>query len=204
LWLPIRKFLPHAKLHIYGAYVSQQILEMHDEKTGFIVHGRAEDARTVIGNSRVLLAPLRFGAGLKGKLLDAMESGTPTVTTSIGAEGMVYQDKWNGMVADNLEAFIEAAIELYTNQDTWETSQKIGIDTIRNVFSTAVHEEKLIEKINELLDLSNKEIHRRKNFMGSMLMHHTAQGTKYMSKWIELKNQTQNKMGNLSEDKLPN
>ena len=204
LWLPIRKSLPYAKLHIYGAYISQQVLEMHDENTGFIVHGRAEDAKTVIENSKVLLAPLRFGAGLKGKLLDAMESGTPTVTTSIGAEGMVYQGKWNGMIADNPEAFIKAAIELYTNQDIWETSQKIGIDTIRNVFSTAVHEEKLIEKINELSKLSNLESHRRKNFMGSMLMHHTIQGTKYMSKWIELKNQTQNKMGNLSEDKLPN
>ncbi len=204
LWLPIRKSLPHAKLNIYGAYIPQQVLEMHDEKTGFIVHGRAENAKTVIENSKVLLAPLRFGAGLKGKLLDAMESGTPTITTSIGAEGMIYQDKWNGMIADNPEAFIDDAIELYTNQKLWESSQKIGIEIIRNVFSTAVHEEKLIEKINELSDLSNKEIHRRKNFMGSMLMHHTAQGTRYMSKWIELKNQTQNKMGNSSEDKLPN
>ena len=121
LWLPIRKSLPNSKLHIYGAYIPQQVLEMHDEKTGFIVHGRAEDAKTVIENSRVLLAPLRFGAGLKGKLLDAMESGTPTVTTSIGAEGMNYQDKWNGMIKDSPETFIDAAIELYTNQNIWET-----------------------------------------------------------------------------------
>jgi glycosyltransferase involved in cell wall biosynthesis len=204
LWLPIRKSLPNSKLHIYGAYIPQQVLEMHDEKTGFIVHGRAEDAKTVIENSRVLLAPLRFGAGLKGKLLDAMESGTPTVTTSIGAEGMTYQNKWNGMIEDSSETFIDAAIELYTNQNIWETSQKNGIDIIRNVFSTDVHEERLIKKINELSKLSNLESHRRMNFMGSMLMHHTVQGTKYMSKWIELKNQTINKMGNLSEDKLPN
>lgn len=204
LWLPIRKSLPNVNLHIYGAYIPQQVLEMHDEKTGFIVHGRAEDAKTVIENSRVLLAPLRFGAGLKGKLLDAMESGTPTVTTSIGAEGMTYQDKWNGMIENSPETFIDAAIELYTNQNIWETSQKNGIDIIRNVFSADVHEERLIKKINELSKLSNLESHRKKNFMGSMLMHHTVQGTKYMSKWIELKNQTQNKMGNLSEDKLPN
>lgn len=204
LWLPIRKSLPLAKLHIYGAYIPQQVLEMHDKKNGFIVHGRAEDAKTVIENSKVLLAPLRFGAGLKGKLLDAMESGTPTVTTSIGAEGMIYHEKWNGVIANNPNAFIDAAIELYTNQKLWESSQKNGIEIIQNVFSTSDHEQKLIEKINELSDLSNKESHRKKNFMGSMLMHHTVQGTKYMSKWIELKNQTIKKLGNSSEDKLPN
>lgn len=204
IWLPVRKSLPHVKLHIYGAYIPQQVLEMHDEKNGFIVHGRAEDAKTVIGKSKVLLAPLRFGAGLKGKLLDAMKSGTPTVTTSIGAEGMVYQNKWNGMIADTAEEFIQSAIALYSHKEIWETSQKTGAEIIENVFSKEDHEIELIDKIDTLLDSINLFAHRKQNFMGSMLMHQTIQGTKYMSKWIELKNQTQNKMGNLSKDKLPN
>jgi O-antigen biosynthesis protein len=204
LWLPIRKSLPHAKLHIYGAYISQQVLEMHDEKNGFIVHGRAEDAKEVISNAKVLLAPLRFGAGLKGKLLDAMETGTPSVTTSIGAEGMTYQNKWNGLIADNADAFIQSAIVLYSDKEIWEMSQKIGIEIIEHIFSKQDHENELMEEINSLLDSSVLAAHRKKNFMGSMLMHHTSQGTKYMSKWIELKNQTAKKLGNSSEDKLPN
>jgi glycosyltransferase involved in cell wall biosynthesis len=204
LWLPIRKSLPNSKLHIYGAYIPQQVLEMHDEKTGFIVHGRAEDAKTVIENSRVLLAPLRFGAGLKGKLLDAMETGTPSVTTSIGAEGMTYQSKWNGLIADNAEAFIQSAIALYSDKEIWESSQKTGIEIIEHMFSKQDHENELMDEIDSLLDSSVLAAHRKKNFMGSMLMHHTSQGTKYMSKWIELKNQTAKKLGNSSEDKLPN
>lgn len=204
IWLPIRKSLPHAKLHIYGAYISQQVLEMHDEKNGFIVHGRAEDAIKVIENAKVLLAPLRFGAGLKGKLLDAMEAGTPSVTTSIGAEGMILNDNWNGYIADSYEIFINSSIQLYSNKDIWETSQKIGFEIIEYVFSKQDHEIGLMEEINSLLNSSVLAAHRKKNFMGSMLMHHTSQGTKYMSKWIELKNQTAKKLGNSSEDKLPN
>lgn len=204
IWLPIRKSLPHTKLHIYGAYISQQVLEMHDEKNGFIVHGRAEDARAVIGNSKVLLAPLRFGAGLKGKLLDAMQTGTPSITTSIGSEGMTYQNSWNGFIADSYDTFIQSSIALYTNKEIWESCQQKGVEIIENVFSKEDHEIELMDKIDRLLDSINLFAHRKQNFMGSMLLHHTAQGTKYMSKWIELKNQTQNKMGNLSEDKLPN
>jgi glycosyltransferase involved in cell wall biosynthesis len=204
LWLPIRKSLPHAKLHIYGAYISQQVLEMHDEKNGFIVHGRAEDAKEEISNAKALLAPLRFGAGLKGKLLDAMETGTPSVTTSIGAEGMTYQNKWNGLIADNAEAFIQSAIALYSDKEIWESSQKTGIEIIEHMFSKQDHENEFVVEIDSLLDSSVLAAHRKKNFMGSMLMHHTSQGTKYMSKWIELKNQTAKKLGNSSEDKLPN
>jgi len=64
IWPLIRKQLPEAELHIYGAYPSQKVFELHNEKEGFIIKGRAQDANQVIGNARLLLAPIRFGAGL--------------------------------------------------------------------------------------------------------------------------------------------
>lgn len=204
IWLPIRKSLSQAKLHIYGAYIPQQVLEMHDEKNGFIVHGRAEDAKKVIENAKVLLAPLRFGAGLKGKLLEAMETGTPSITTTIGSEGMTFQNSWNGFIADSYDTFIQSSIALYSNKEIWESCQQKGFEIIENLFSKEEHEIELMNKIEILLNSMNLFAHRKNNFIGSMLMHQTIQGTKYMSKWIELKNQTAKKLGNSSEDKLPN
>ena len=96
IWPLIRKEIPEAELHIYGAYSSQKVEQLHNPKQGFLVKGRAEDAKEVVGNSRVLLAPLRFGSELKGKLIEAMQCGTPSVTTSIGAESMHGTTKWFG------------------------------------------------------------------------------------------------------------
>ena len=88
IWKEIRKRIPAVELHIYGAYPTQQVLEFTNANEGFFVHGFVEDAFEVLKNSRILLAPLRFGAGIKGKLSNAMLCGTPSVTTSIGSEGM--------------------------------------------------------------------------------------------------------------------
>ncbi|WP_304198935.1 glycosyltransferase, partial [Flavobacterium alvei] len=99
IWPLIRKQMPDAVLHIYGAYPSQKVLQLHQPKQGFNIMGRADDAQEVVRNARVVLAPLRFGAGIKGKLLEAMQCGTPSVTTTIGAESMCGDLPWNGFVA---------------------------------------------------------------------------------------------------------
>ena len=72
IWPLIKSQLPQANLHVYGAYDTQAIRSMHNKKDGFLLHGYVEDAFEVVNSSRVLLAPLRFGAGLKGKLILAM------------------------------------------------------------------------------------------------------------------------------------
>ena len=88
IWDGIQKRLPTAKMNVYGAYPMQKVLQMNNPKKNFYVHGRAENAKDVIEKAKVLLAPLRFGAGIKGKLLEAMQFGTPTITTLVGAESM--------------------------------------------------------------------------------------------------------------------
>jgi len=114
IWPLIRKKLPEAELHIYGSYPPPKATALNNLKTGFLIKGWVEDAYTVVEGARVTLAPLRFGAGLKGKLLDAMVMQTPSVTTSIGAEGMTVPDApWPGTVADDIESFAGAAVKLY-------------------------------------------------------------------------------------------
>ncbi|MCW3101786.1 MAG: glycosyltransferase [Bacteroidetes bacterium] len=186
IWTMIRKQLPEAALRVYGAYPSQKVTALHNPKEGFYIMGRAEDAQEVIGQARVLLAPLRYGAGLKGKLMDAMLCGTPNVTTAIGAEGMQGGLEWSGLVADTAPAIAAAAVKLYTDKNLWEQSRQNGIAIIHTLFRKEEHEERLCAAVSALQ--KDLEAHRAANFTGAMLMHHTISGTKYMAKWIEEKN----------------
>lgn len=186
IWPLIRKQLLKAKLNIYGAYPTQQALQLHNDKEGFLVHGFAENAQEVIESSRVLLAPLRFGAGLKGKLLEAMQYGTPNVTTEIGVEGMQHENLWSGFIANSPQEFASKAVELYQEKEVWNQFQQNGFEILKRKFLKENHQKKLIDKMNAVQeDLIN---HRMENFMGSLLQHHTLQSTKYLSKWIEAKN----------------
>ena len=118
IWPEIRKTIPDAQLHVYGAYASEKVLQLHNPKEGFYVKRRAEDAKEVISKAKVLLAPLRFGAGLKGKFIDAMQCGTPSVTTQIGAEAMQGDFTWGGAIEDDVYAFAKAATA-YTQMKTY-------------------------------------------------------------------------------------
>ena len=186
IWPLLRKQLPNAQLHIYGAYPTQQVLQLTNKKEGFIVHGFTKDAKEVVENSRVLLAPLRFGAGIKGKLTDAMECGTPSVTSMIGAEGMHEGLPWNGFVESDWTEFAQKTVELYSQKDTWLRAQQNGVQIINNIYSKTELEQKLLNAIDA--QFQNLRELRMKNFIGQMLLHHSLKSTKYLSKWIEEKN----------------
>ena len=186
IWNEVREVLPKAEIHIYGAYVNQQIQELHNKKEGFIVKGFAEDADEVVENAKVVLTPLNYGAGIKGKLTEAMLCGTPSVTTTIGVEGMAGNFPWNGFVADDFSDFALKAVELYTNKPVWEQAQLNGIDIINSIYSKEKNAPLFFSKIEDIQ--TNLEKHRVSNFLGSLLQHQTLQATKYMSKWIEEKN----------------
>ena len=186
IWPLIRKQLPNAEIHIYGAYITQQILELHNAKEGFLIKGFATNAQKVVSNAKVCLAPLRFGAGIKGKLTEAMQNGTPSITTTIGAEGMHAELPWNGSIEDSPEKFADKAVELYVNKSVWEKFQKNGIQIINQLYSKEKLSKPFLERLKNLQTTIEK--HRTHNFIGAMLQHHTLQSTKYLSKWIEAKN----------------
>lgn len=186
IWPLIKKQLPEAKIHIYGAYAAQGILQLNNIKEGFLVKGRAENADEVMQNAKVLLAPMPFGAGLKGKLLEAMQNGTPSITTNIGAEGISTKENWNGFVSDDFTEFTNAAVRLYSDQKEWNHAQETGFAILKNRFDKTIFEAKLQ---NRILDLQkNLKAHRKQNFLGALLQHHTLSSSKYLSKWIEAKN----------------
>ena len=186
IWPLIRKQLPKAEIHIYGAYPSKKVFDLNNLKEGFLIKGRTDSVERVMKKTKVCLAPLRFGAGIKGKLIDAMQFGVPSVTTDIGAEAMHGEFPWNGSIANQPHKFAEAAVELYTNEIKWQQAGENGAQILNNFFLKSNHSDLLIDK---LLFLKNQlKSHRLSNFIGEMLMHHTVMGTKYMSLWIEAKN----------------
>ena len=186
IWPKIRKQLPKAELHIYGSYPPQKATALNNPKTGFLIKGWADDAYEVIANSRVCLAPIRFGAGIKGKLLDAMITQTPSATTSVGSEGMFTDETWPGFISDDIEEFVSKAVELYNDENKWNEAKDNAHILLKSKYDSKILEKKLIEKIDEVYE--NLEVHRLNNFTGSMLRHHSMASTKYMSQWIAEKN----------------
>jgi O-antigen biosynthesis protein len=186
IWPLIRNQMPDAELHVYGAYMDDNLGRMSDPKNGFHMQGRAEDSAEVMNGARVLLAPLRMGAGLKGKLIEAMQCGTPNVTTSIGAEGMNTGGEWSGFIEDDFDAFATKSVELYSNQEKWNRAQAAGYDILSNQFSAAEHKKQFQNRLTQLE--ANIEAHRNANFIGSMLQFHNQRSTEFMGRWIEVKN----------------
>jgi glycosyltransferase involved in cell wall biosynthesis len=186
IWPFIRKQMPEAVLQVYGAYPSQKVFQLHQPKQGFYIMGRADDAQDVVKNARVVLAPLRFGAGIKGKLVEAMQCGTPSVTTTIGAESMCGDLPWNGFITDDAQVFADKAVELYQDKTIWLKAQENGFEIIEKRYLKSQFADDFVEHILETQ--SHLKRHRLHNFMGTLLQHHTLTSTKYMSRWIEEKN----------------
>lgn len=186
LWPMIKTEIPEAELHIYGSYASQKVNQLNNQQEGFLIKGFAGDVNEVMQNAKVCLAPLRFGAGLKGKLVDAMQNGTPCVMTSIAAEGMFGELSSNGFIEDSPVAFAEKAVQLYQNDMVWKEKQLHGFNIINSRFMAALFQDEFISKIEGISE--HLHTHRTQNFIGQMLAHHTMQSTKFMSKWIAEKN----------------
>jgi glycosyltransferase involved in cell wall biosynthesis len=191
LWPMIRAQLSavgmvEAELHIYGAYPPPKATQLHNAKDGFHIKGWAADAQAVMQSARVCLAPLRFGAGIKGKLMDAMRCGTPSITTRIGVESMSGGLPWGGGVADDAETFVAAAVAHYQDETLWQQKQQQGFSILRDFFYRRDHARALQARLTE--QLHNLQYERSNNFIGQMLRHHSHKSTQYMGQWIEAKN----------------
>lgn len=186
LWPLIRQRLPQAQLHVYGAYPPPKATALHNVRQGFHVLGWVDDAHRVMSQARVCLAPLRFGAGIKGKLADAMACGTPSVTTAIGSEGMHGDLPWAGAVVEDPAAFADAAVALYEEQSQWQQARQRGTVILQQRFDRDSLGHALILRLEQAFE--QREEQRRQNFVGGMLRHHLHKSSQYMSQWIAAKN----------------
>jgi glycosyltransferase involved in cell wall biosynthesis len=187
IWPCIRRALPQAQLQVLGAYPPPKATALHNAQQGFHVLGWVADAHAAMAQARVCLAPLRFGAGLKGKLADAMACGTPSVTTPIGSESMCGDLPWGGIVAQDTTAFADAAVSLYQDTALWQQAQLRGTQILQKYFNREQAGQDFLERLRSVK--LRQEEQRQQNFTGTMLRHHLHKSTQYMSQWISAKNQ---------------
>ncbi|MCB9195176.1 MAG: glycosyltransferase family 4 protein [Flavobacteriales bacterium] len=173
------------QLKVYGAYPPQKAYGLQSERDQFHIMGRASSSSEVIGNAKLLLAPLRFGAGLKGKLLESISLGTPSITTSVGAEGIADPEQWGGVVSDDLGAWPKLIQELFFDRDKWKMAQENGFNLLTK-FRKSQYDEPFFEVLSALS--SHLNWHRQQYFLGEVLHYHTLRSTEFMSRWIEEKN----------------
>lgn len=129
----VRTKRPDIELHLIGDIPEDDRPKL--TAAGVRIHGRVEDLTPWMEGMRIALAPLRYGAGVKGKVNMAMSHGLPVVATSIAAEGMSLVDQENVLLADDCEGFAEAILRLYDDADLWLRLSDAGLDNIRNHFS---------------------------------------------------------------------
>lgn len=186
IWPLIREKLPTAELHIYGSYAGEKVFSVADRKKGIVVKGRAENVLDTMNQYRVNLAPLRFGAGLKGKLMDAFVAGLPSVVTPVASEAMNGEIPWGCFIHSEASGFASTAVEVYQKEDLWTRVRDCGRNISEQRFAKKAWVESLEDKLEAAMEKRNEN--RRRNFIGSLLRHHHHRSTEFMSRWIEAKN----------------
>lgn len=127
---------PNIKLHIVGPNLDLKISNELLEVEGVINHGFVDDLTSLLQSTRIFVAPLRYGAGVKGKIGQAIEFGIPVVTTDIGAEGMSLLNKQSVLVANSAKDFSDAVTSLYADKNQWLLIQSGAKSVLNETFST--------------------------------------------------------------------
>jgi glycosyltransferase involved in cell wall biosynthesis len=137
----VSEHLRDAKFYIIGGKPPPEIVALATER--IIVAGLQRDVRPFFDNVRLSIAPLRFGAGVKGKINQSMAFGVPVVATSLGIEGMELTSRQEILVADEPEDFARTLIELYESEELWRRLSENGLKKTRALYSTDAARKKL-------------------------------------------------------------
>ena len=126
--------IPELTLHIIGSKAPEQV-EKLGEREHIRFHGFVEDIEPFMQDIRIAVAPLRFGAGVKGKVNMSMSHGQPVVGTRVAVEGMYTTHRQDVMMADEAAAFAKDVIELYQDPQLWQQISQGGLENVQRWFS---------------------------------------------------------------------
>ncbi|MDX1624984.1 MAG: glycosyltransferase [Wenzhouxiangellaceae bacterium] len=142
----IRAELPDVDLHLIGSRMPDWLAQAREP--GLRVHGFVEDLEPFLSGCRISLAPLRYGAGVKGKVNQAMSHGLPVVATPCAAEGMYAVHEHDILVADGAEAFAREVVRLYGDAELWQRLADNGRENVDEHFSVAAAQRALADAID--------------------------------------------------------
>lgn len=128
----LRKRLPGLRLYAVGSHPPPEIRQLTREDV--IITGFVKDLAAMLNRARVSVAPLRYGAGIKGKIGTAMAAGLPVVATPVAAEGMSLIHEETVLVAQGPDAFAQAVARLYQDAKLWNQLSQNGLDFARNMW----------------------------------------------------------------------
>ncbi len=131
----VRTEIPDVKLRIVGSHMPNSIRTLNSpaiEAVGYVA-----EIEPCFAQARVFVAPLRHGAGMKGKIGQSLSQGLPVVTTRIGAEGMGLTDGTEALIADEPRQFAEAVVRLYRDEALWSHLSAAGLELMRERYSKA-------------------------------------------------------------------
>ncbi|MEA2048158.1 MAG: glycosyltransferase [Campylobacterota bacterium] len=142
IWPIILKNMPEVKLYIIGSKVPEEIVSLASQSV--IVTGYVDDDTldAFYAKCKVVVAPLRYGAGIKGKIVDALYNGMPIVTTSIGAEGLVDSSEIM-VIADKSEKFAQDVLTLYNDDALADTYAQNALTYCKEYFSVKMAKDKM-------------------------------------------------------------
>jgi len=143
----IRRSLPNVRLDVVGSNAPPNFKQYASETVCF--HGYVPDIAPLLGSSRVFVAPLRFGAGVKGKIGESLSYGLPVVTTGVGAEGMGFENGKHVMIANDAASLAETVIRVYKDRELWEQLVEQGYEHIAQFFSPESLEKTVIGSIDD-------------------------------------------------------
>ncbi len=199
IWPEIRAMIPGVKIEIWGAYPSSEGMQLHDPFSGFLVKGHANSLEEVFEASsagskpRVSLAPLRFGAGVKGKVLESMRYGVPVVGTSVAGEGLVETEigkipqfgEANFLGNNRGAEFAKCAVRVHQQKEDWKKAQIAGKNLLENHYSWSTISAGIKAEIDQRQEA--KRAGRLPRWISKIGRHELFNSHRYFSKWIELK-----------------
>jgi O-antigen biosynthesis protein len=134
VWGQIRASLPDLQFHIVGSKMPAEVRELA-QVPGVVIEGFVESIDPFLDGCRMAVAPLRYGAGVKGKVNSSMAHGQPVVMTSVAAEGMFLEHGVHGLIADSPTDFAEQVIRLYQDEALWLQISDAGLQNVEENFS---------------------------------------------------------------------
>ena len=153
IWPLVRSQKPDAVLKIIGADAPESVLSS-DGKNGVDIVGWVPELDPYLQNARATVAPLRFGAGIKGKVISSLAAGVPAICTQVAAEGIPMNGELSGSITDTPEAFAREIIRLLEDDEKWHRQAESGLKLVRSEYSWEAAE----RRVKEILTISRRKL----------------------------------------------
>ncbi len=148
VWPLVRARRGDLGLHVVGSAMPDEVRALAARDV--VMHGQVPDLAPIMSRMRLSVAPLRFGAGLKGKVADSLGHGLPCVTTPIGVEGSGLAHETHVLVAEDARALADAIVRLHADDALWERLSIAGLAFVEEAYSLASHRRRLEALLDEL------------------------------------------------------